>query len=154
MPPSRSARKSTFPHRGSASGDRRRVHRQAPTAFCRGKIGVVSIVLVAASAKSGCIDYGAASKAFSLGFHKGVFLFAKRNTPLCLTAGREASALLPTVAAKVALPAFAGNSPAASSKAPRCIRHWRRFGAFPAGAYFCRINCVYPKKEGHIHERE
>ena len=35
------------------------------------------------------------SKAFSLGFHKGLFLFAKRNSPLCPAAGREASAMPP-----------------------------------------------------------
>ena len=38
--------------------------------------------------------------AFSLGFHKGLFLFAKRNSPLCLTAGGEAAAAVPRAAAR------------------------------------------------------
>ena len=71
------------------------MYRQAPTAFCRGKIGVVSIVLVAASAKLGCIDYGAESKPFSFGCPEGYFLFGKRKYLFGLTAGDGVAAAVP-----------------------------------------------------------
>ena len=41
--------------RGSGSGDRRRAYRHAPTAFCRGEIGVLSFVFVAAPAGLGSL---------------------------------------------------------------------------------------------------
>ena len=74
-------------HYNSGGDDRRRMYRQAPTAFCRGKIGVLSSVLVAAPANWGALISAQSQKPFLSGFKRCTFFLRKESTSFAPAAG-------------------------------------------------------------------
>ena len=75
--------------RNSDSGDRRRMYRQAPTAFCHGRIGALSFVFVAASASWGALIAAHCPKPFLSGFKRCTFFSRKESTSFAPAAGAK-----------------------------------------------------------------